>query len=61
VLLTHQQALDSARSGRTTIVVAHRLSTIANAHVIAVVQNGRIVEQVLFHEHTSHLQFFLAH
>ncbi|XP_057984281.1 ABC transporter B family member 15-like [Malania oleifera] len=39
-----QEALDSAAVGRTTIVVAHRLSTIRNAHLIAVVQNGRVAE-----------------
>eukprot|EP00727_Mastigamoeba_balamuthi_P001841 m51a1_g11654 putative multidrug resistance protein 1 (1318) ;mRNA; r:2222-6610 len=39
-----QQALDRARDGRTTIVVAHRLATIANADLIAVVDNGRVVE-----------------
>ncbi len=40
-----QQALDELCVGRTTLVVAHRLSTIKNADEIAVVSEGAIVEQ----------------
>ncbi|XP_077220029.1 ATP binding cassette subfamily B1 [Tasmannia lanceolata] len=40
-----QEALERASSGRTTIVVAHRLSTIRNAHLIAVIDDGKVAEQ----------------
>lgn len=40
-----QNALDELCKGRTTIVVAHRLSTIKNADEIAVISDGRIIEQ----------------
>ncbi|MBQ9120405.1 MAG: ABC transporter ATP-binding protein [Lachnospiraceae bacterium] len=40
-----QQSLDELCKGRTTIVVAHRLSTIKNADEIAVIADGHIIEQ----------------
>jgi ATP-binding cassette subfamily B (MDR/TAP) protein 1 len=40
-----QEALDGMMVGRTSVVVAHRLSTIQNADCIAVIENGKVVEQ----------------
>uniref|UniRef100_A0A7C9ENN9 Adenosinetriphosphatase n=1 Tax=Opuntia streptacantha TaxID=393608 RepID=A0A7C9ENN9_OPUST len=39
-----QEALDRVMVGRTTVVVAHRLSTVRNADIIVVMQGGRVVE-----------------
>jgi ATP-binding cassette, subfamily B, bacterial len=39
-----QQALRRLRKGRTTIIIAHRLSTVVEADQIAVIEGGRVVE-----------------
>ena len=40
-----QQGMDSLMKGRTTFVIAHRLSTVQNADYIAVMDHGRIIER----------------
>jgi ATP-binding cassette subfamily B protein/subfamily B ATP-binding cassette protein MsbA len=40
-----QEALDRLSKGRTTLVIAHRLSTVRNADLIVVLDKGRVVEQ----------------
>ena len=40
-----QSAIDTVIKGRTSIVIAHRLSTVRNADLILVVKDGKIVEQ----------------
>ena len=40
-----QESLDELAKGRTTIVVAHRLSTIRNAERIAVISDGYVAEE----------------
>jgi len=50
-----QHAMAALREGRTSFVIAHRLSTIRDAHVILVMEAGRIVEQ------GSHAELLAAH
>jgi len=49
-----QEALDRIMVNRTTVVVAHRLSTVRNADMIAVIHQGKIVEKgkTQIHLHT---------
>lgn len=45
-----QEALDKVRSNRTTVIVAHRLSTVRKADIITVIHHGSIVEKGIIHE-----------
>ncbi|MEJ2212357.1 MAG: hypothetical protein P8129_25495, partial [Anaerolineae bacterium] len=40
-----QEAMDEIRRGRTTVIIAHRFSTLRKADRIVVVEEGRIVGQ----------------
>jgi ATP-binding cassette subfamily B (MDR/TAP) protein 1 len=40
-----QRALDEASKNRTTVVIAHKLKTVQNAHNIVVMKDGKILEQ----------------
>ncbi len=45
-----QQALNRLLQGRTSFVIAHRLSTVRNADLVLVINDGRIVERGTHHE-----------
>ena len=49
-----QAALERLAVGRTSVVVAHRLSTIRNADSIGVLSGGKVVEQGSHEELLSH-------
>jgi ABC-type multidrug transport system fused ATPase/permease subunit len=45
-----QEALDKVMQGRTTIVIAHRMSTIQNCQKIFVLEDGKVSEEGGFEE-----------
>ena len=55
-----QAALDAATRGRTTFVIAHRLSTVRNADRILVFDQGRVIETGNFDELVAHNGRFAA-
>lgn len=50
-----QEAFDAAKAGRTTIVIAHRLSTVRNADAIAFLQAGKVIESGTHEDLTSNV------
>jgi subfamily B ATP-binding cassette protein MsbA len=56
-----QCAFDTLMQGRTTIVIAHRFSTIRNAHKIHVMQNGRLIASGAHQELISDEKSLYAH
>ena len=44
IVIPFQAALDKAKKGRTTIVIAHRLSTVRHSDKIVAVREGRVEE-----------------
>lgn len=49
-----QKGLDQLMQGRTSLIIAHRLSTVRNAHLILVLENGEIIERGTHAELLSH-------
>ena len=45
-----KRAIDKLRANRTTLIIAHRLSTVASADQILVLEGGRIVERGSYHD-----------
>jgi ATP-binding cassette, subfamily B, beta-glucan exporter len=53
-----KRALDALRKGRTTFIIAHRLSTVVDADMIFVLDRGHIVERGTFHELVARGELF---
>ncbi|MFZ6045410.1 ABC transporter ATP-binding protein [Pseudomonas sp. CR3202] len=56
-----QQGLDQLTSGRTSVIIAHRLSTVMNADLILVLRNGEVVERGIHSELAAREDGFYAY
>jgi len=56
-----QQGLEQLVKGRTSVIIAHRLSTVMNAHQILVLRNGEILERGTHKELTNKLGGLYSH
>ncbi|MCY1270715.1 putative multidrug export ATP-binding/permease protein [compost metagenome] len=56
-----QQGLDQLTSGRTSVIIAHRLSTVMNADLILVLRNGEVVERGVHSELAAREDGFYAY
>lgn len=53
-----QDALEAAMEGRTVILIAHRVSTVVNADMIVVVEDGKVTETGKHHELIAKSTFY---
>ncbi|XP_031284354.1 ABC transporter B family member 19-like [Pistacia vera] len=53
-----QEALENAMKGRTVILIAHRMSTIINADIISIVENGQVAETGTHHSLLDTSKFY---
>ena len=57
-----QEGMDNLMAGRTTFVIAHRLSTVRNSDCIMVLENGKIIERgnhdELIEQHGKYYQLY---
>jgi len=57
-----KQALDTLMAGRTTLIIAHRLSTLEGANRVLVMKNGKLVEtglhDILITTNSEYAQLF---
>jgi ATP-binding cassette subfamily B (MDR/TAP) protein 1 len=56
-----QEAIERAMINRTVLVIAHRLSTVRNADLVIVINQGKIVEQVIIKIYLCLYDFYIVY